>query len=705
MKYKRPFLSILLIIAFLCLLAACGHGGNDTTYNNAPQTDIPRSPRYTADSLRTFGKSRQILATTKDERATFPYIDSIFLLKVQMDTAAAVFPDSLTNAEGRQLFNEAIYSLMVSYNILMDFEGGFRHLDSIENLRIPFVERFCQRALWTAKAQMLMPLDRHTEAVDLLNRAMLLAGKNAENPFYDSKWSAAAGITYMGTDTISVRAEKAFMRVVDIARRTGLRTNLYGHAISRLADIYLRQGKYQQSIDLCEQVIAIATDRPADQSRFVAAENLTEAYRRLGLYDDALRYCAIVTESPMQYEVLNNLRGRSFMNKAGILTEMKRPAEALVALHQADSCFDRTGSNSYKIYVAIDRAHLLSTLPDSLAAALALFAALDEQVPRHRHPFFHYYYGTARTAAGQYREAIPLLELAVPEAESITERLMAFEAARQLMECYRHTDQHARLADFVPRYQALSDSVESNAKIRQLASANIRFETNKKEQENRTLVAEVALKDSRLRTTLLIGALCLLTALAATVWGVMRQRTLALRQRLHKQEQQTAADLLHEKQEQMQLLIQSRQQTHQRNLDLLRQLVDIQTRSENSCNLDNIMESLQESLLSKEDAERFRSNFSAIYPSSLNRLRIACADVTRSEELFCMLVALRQSNDEMARTLGISNHSVSKTRYRLRLKLNLPEGSDVDAEIIRIMKVTEFSEKAAAPTSQEENPI
>ncbi len=42
----------------------------------------------------------------------------------------------------------------------------------------------------------------------------------------------------------------------------------------------------------------------------------------------------------------------------------------------------------------------------------------------------------------------------------------------------------------------MRDSVTRKDKIRQLASANIRFETQKKEQENLLLTAEVRLQDT-----------------------------------------------------------------------------------------------------------------------------------------------------------------------------------------------------------------
>jgi type II secretory pathway pseudopilin PulG len=186
----------------------------------------------------------------------------------------------------------------------------------------------------------------------------------------------------------------------------------------------------------------------------------------------------------------------------------------------------------------------------------------------------------------------------------------------------------------------------------------------------------VALKDSRLRTTLLVGTLCLLLAAGTIVWVVMRHRAIRIRQ-------EAAATLLRDS------LIRDRQQLNDRNLDLVRQLSDIQATHENTCNLDSIMESLQQSLFSKEDAERFRQNFSAVYPTALNRLRSRCPDLTYSDELFCMLAMLQLDNFEMARTLGISKSSVSKTRYRIRIKLGLPEGADVDTEIRKVMSVKE----------------
>ena len=66
------------------------------------------------------------------------------------------------------------------------------------------------------------------------------------------------------------------------------------------------------------------------------------------------------------------------------------------------------------------------------------------------------------------------------------------------MEGYRHTGRAADILTVFPEYRVMRDSVTRKDKIRQLASANIRFETQKKEQENLLLTAEVRLQDTLL---------------------------------------------------------------------------------------------------------------------------------------------------------------------------------------------------------------
>lgn len=165
----------------------------------------------------------------------------------------------------------------------------------------------------------------------------------------------------------------------------------------------------------------------------------------------------------------------------------------------------------------------------------------------------------------------------------------------------------------------------------------------------------------------------------------MRQRALKLRLQLREQEKKLSEQQLRDQSERLQQLITSRQELNNHNEELLRQLAEVQSTHEKTCDLDRVMEKLQPRLLTHEEEEQFRTAFAALYPTVLHQLRSICPRATRADELLCMLIILKQTNEEVARTLGISRASVLQNRYRLRNKLNLPEGSDLDTEIRRLL--------------------
>lgn len=54
------------------------------------------------------------------------------------------------------------------------------------------------------------------------------------------------------------------------------------------------------------------------------------------------------------------------------------------------------------------------------------------------------------------------------------------------------------MLEFYPRYAALQDSLNEKDKLRYTAAANVRYDTGRKEQEYRALMAEVELKERTL---------------------------------------------------------------------------------------------------------------------------------------------------------------------------------------------------------------
>lgn len=673
MKRNTYLFPLGLLLLAVATLASCGGKASDTLTQ-------PHTANYLVDSARLFGRA-DALFDRQEYTASIPLLDSVFRLPLATPTT----PDGLSEAEATYFCRRALRDLMVTYNILHTVDEGYQHLDRIEQLHHPMVEQHCRMALWGAKAQMLMPLGRHKEALDYLNRASTVTDE-ADSPDYEIYWTAAAGITYMGVDSVATDAERSLLRSVDIVRRTGVTNNLYNHGLARLADIYLQQGRYEESIDLCIDVLQTNNSAGTYFSRLVAAENLTKAYMLLGMWDEALRYCAIGINYNSGKVVDNNLKARFYLSKASIHTERHEQDSMLIAMHQADSCFQLTGDRYMNLFMRIERARFLSYVPDSLSTALDHFARLNPEVPPHRRQFFEYYWGDALVRAEEWQAAIPRLNNAITRLLDIREQHLAGQAARLLAQCYQHTGQAARLTEFFPRYLELTDSVTTDEKLRQLATANIRFATREKENHNRLLTAEVETKQSYLVASVAVVLLLLLTVFA--VWGVYiaRRRSWYLQRLFIEQEREVAESRLAIQESELRQLVSTRQELNNRNRRLLAQLTTIQADHEDTCHLDKVIESLQSALVTSEEEEKFRAAFLKLYPAAVNCLRTCCPSITRSEELFAMLVAMKLNTEEIARTLGIARKSVTKIRYRLRPKLDLPEEADVDEHLRMIIQ-------------------
>lgn len=89
-----------------------------------------------------------------------------------------------------------------------------------------------------------------------------------------------------------------------------------------------------------------------------------------------------------------------------------------------------------------------------------------------------------------------------------------------------------------------------------------------------------------------------------------------------------------------------------------------------------------EALLSGTREAVFREIFVFHYPAFLGKLRGQIPDVSRSEELVCMLIALQQHTEEIVGLLYLTPGRVQELYSSVCRKLNLPE----EKELGRIMK-------------------
>ena len=120
------------------------------------------------------------------------------------------------------------------------------------------------------------------------------------------------------------------------------------------------------------------------------------------------------------------------------------------------------------------------------------------------------------------------------------------------------------------------------------------------------------------------------------------------------------------------------------------------------------LEAFTPTLLLTEGEIKFRQCFELLYPFFLPRLRERVPAITRREELFCMLIVLKQDNKRIAELMAIAPRSVLMLRHRLRQKIGLTIESSLDIFIESILTVgnsaTAESESQVSSQPEDEAP-
>lgn len=662
--------SILAVLTLIIVIVSC---------NSSPKSTHSFT-RFEADSVAILATGNQYRLNKEYDKA-IALFDSAFLLPVK----SAKHPDGLTIDEARRLMSYAIRHLMFAYNHSRRIAEGHEHFVRLLNMDHPILSAYCRREILICDAQMLQTLGRRAEACQLLDEAMALDENNDLSS--ELFCTIAAGITYMAVDSTETKAEPTLLRAAQAVRNGAYDdTGLYPQAMANLANIYIRKNEFQKGINLCQEVIEQSERSDNPRGVMLAAINLCGNYTELEFYDKALYYNDLGLTKFRPDNDTWGMAASLYERRALIYKRKGQTDSAFYALHLADSFYVRATNPRGQIRVVLETLDGKADLPDSLENVLADFAKIKDKVPGYMHLNYYMGYGKAMYRAGRYKEAIPLLEEAVHLSKVRQDMETENHNNRLLLDSYHKAGMTNAARELLPRYNMIIDSVTHEKSIRESIASHIRYETDKVEQENRLLSTEVALRNSiiRIYTIAAIAFVFFILLLASWFWS--RHRTLRLHHKLDEKELELASIRLEEKEKELQRIIGSRYELHERNKELLRQLNDIKTSNQGDTGLSELIETLKPTMLTAKEEQEFRTAFSEVYPLAIPRLREACPNITKNEELLSMLIMINQTTEDIARILGIATTSVVRIRYRLRPKLNLPEKASLDAGIRRIMR-------------------
>lgn len=296
-------------------------------------------------------------------------------------------------------------------------------------------------------------------------------------------------------------------------------------------------------------------------------------------------------------------------------------------------------------------------------------------------------------ARNYLEEEEPTKSLAVAsKALDTAEEVQSFELSRQvleiLIEAYREKDDFEQALLAQKQMIAVKDSIFNQAKSRQIAEMQTRYETKKKEQEIALLQREKE-QQALLRNAFLVG-LILLGIIGVLVYN--RQRI-----KINKNRAELENKRLKEEQLEQDLEFKNKQLTT-RTLHLVQKnetMKELKNKISSIRQSDNgdINRSLQKlrnlvdySFSLDEDWEQFRLYFEEVHTDFFDALKEQYPDLTRNELRLSALAKLNLSIKETATIMGITPDSVKTARYRLRKKLDIETQESLTGFMMEIEK-------------------
>ena len=448
-------------------------------------------------------------------------------------------------------------------------------------------------------------------------------------------------------------------KAIDVYRKGGNFPNML-RIMSRLGIYYHLSGEYEKAIATNQEAIATYNDSIAPGNVVIAYGEQANLYAELGMYDQALE----MNKKAQYYSMLKD----SF----GLGDLYRYRAQIFRNMNQKDSVFHylRLGEklsmiqNSFKgVFVnKVETVNSYLDYPDSLEKALQLALSIcpdTVRMPQWAKYQLNLHLGRALLQTGKEQNGIHLIDRAAQDL--INMKFMEGRDANEiLMDYYLAKGMNDDFARCYIRNRQFADSLDNNEKKRAVAAANIRFDTNQKEKENKLLSAQVQWQQQQLFYNICISITLLLLLITTTAYFIIRRKA--------------NHQLIENNKREIQTLIARQQGLNRRNEQLTEEI----ERAMATNNLNSIRQLTVQSLLSREDENTFRRSFATIHPSYLPKLRESYPQLTRNEELLAMLICMNQSTDEIALIMGINRNSVNVVRSRMRKNMELPKEKSLD---------------------------
>ena len=319
---------------------------------------------------------------------------------------------------------------------------------------------------------------------------------------------------------------------------------------------------------------------------------------------------------------------------------------------------------------------------DSLALGIQLMRSILKNIGSNgNRSYFFYCLGKGLIKQGKVNEGEAMLDSMYKDISQIKDAKYAKGVLEYMIDHYLARENASKVMQYASFYRKQSEVLFNEQISQKVASAMIKYQTEKKEQQLKLTVAELSIKDLRIQLYVTALVLLFLVIVGGILWYLHERKLQKKREWLIKQEKaiaqrewQLAENLLHEEKIQLERALENLREANLESEQVHELFNEFMAHCENQQNIALITPSV----FREKGEVKFRRYFMQLYPTFLNLLKERIPDITRGEEILCMLIVLGQNMDEVADILCIEKKSVKMSRYRLRKKIGITQEESLE---------------------------
>lgn len=520
----------------------------------------------------------------------------------------------------------------------------------------------------------LLQLGKFEQSVQYLNRALHLSRIQQDTSQIATNLSNL-GICYKMLGNYE-KAVDCFLQTLELDKLTG-NTDDMSTNYNSLGMLYLSWGKPKTALEFMN--LALEDDlKSGNESRLsIRYSNLSKIMMNMNEYETAIDYLEKALEIDRRLnqpvKIATRLQGLGLCHLA-----LKNYPQAITKMQEASEIFSLAGAEYKLAGISIQLGKIYAGQGD-LAAAKKLF-------------------GEGKVIAEKYNL-----------------RGEIADASKELYELHKNSGDFANALYFFEQLKMYQDSMFSEQSARQINEFEVKYESEKKEHENRILQKENELRRKKQQQA--TGAIIALFLIAISLlWAfILKRKSLQQSREIFAKESELARlrmenaerknlhlqELLFAEEEIKKLQIKSLEQKNQEltsatlliankndvfvKLKKLAEEIKCRTNGESIEKVKEIITEIDRQTDIENQWEQFRVRFESVHKSFFDLLHKHCPSLTQNDLQMCAYIKLNLATKEIARLMNIAPESVNTNRYRLRKKLQLKDGQTLD-EFIHLLQ-------------------